>query len=397
MSRFDSFFAAALGRIESAGQRRILRPAALEPGGRIRRGGRELIDFSSNDYLGLARHPLLVERARAWTEALGTGSGASRLVTGTSEAHLALEARIAAFKHAEAALIFASGWQANAAVIPALLAAAPGAMVFTDRLVHASMHAGIAISGTRQHRFRHNDLDHLEELLAGKGRDAPARLILTESVFSMDGDRADIARLADIAARHDAFLFADEAHATGVLGPGGAGLSAQVPGGIDLVMGTFSKALGGFGAYVAGSRVMIDYLVNAASGFVFTTAPPPAVLGAIDAALDLVPAMDEERAHLAALGERLRRGLAALGIDHGASSTQIVPAVIGAEEAALGLSRQLEERGLLASAIRPPTVPPGTSRLRLALRATHSKADIDVLLEAIGDAVGPISQAGERR
>lgn len=397
MSRFDSFFAAALGRIESAGQRRILRPTALEPGGRIRRGGRELIDFSSNDYLGLARHPLLVERARAWTEALGTGSGASRLVTGTSEAHLALEARIAAFKHAEAALIFASGWQANAAVIPALLAAAPGAMVFTDRLVHASMHAGIAISGTRQHRFRHNDLDHLEELLAGKGRDAPARLILTESVFSMDGDRADIARLADIAARHDAFLFVDEAHATGVLGPGGAGLSAQVPGGIDLVMGTFSKALGGFGAYVAGSRVMIDYLVNAASGFVFTTAPPPAVLGAIDAALDLVPGMDEERAHLAALGERLRRGLAALGIDHGASSTQIVPAVIGAEEAALGLSRQLEERGLLASAIRPPTVPPGTSRLRLALRATHSKADIDVLLEAIGDAVGPISQAGERR
>lgn len=397
MSRFDSFFAAALSRIESAGQRRILRPAALEPGGRIRRGGRDLIDFSSNDYLGLARHPLLVERARAWTEALGTGSGASRLVTGTSEAHLALEARIAAFKHAEAALIFASGWQANAAVIPALLAAAPGAMVFTDRLVHASMHAGIAISGTRQHRFRHNDLDHLEQLLAGKGRDAPARLILTESVFSMDGDRADIARLADIAARHDAFLFVDEAHATGVLGPGGAGLSAQVPGGIDLVMGTFSKALGGFGAYVAGSRVMIDYLVNAASGFVFTTAPPPAVLGAIDAALDLVPGMDEERAHLAALGERLRRGLAALGIDHGASSTQIVPAVIGAEEAALGLSRQLEERGLLASAIRPPTVPPGTSRLRLALRATHSKADIDVLLEAIGDAVGPISQAGERR
>ncbi|KPH60639.1 8-amino-7-oxononanoate synthase [Novosphingobium sp. ST904] len=397
MSRFDSFFAAALGRIESAGQRRILRPAALEPGGRIRRGGRELIDFSSNDYLGLARHPLLVERARAWTEALGTGSGASRLVTGTSEAHLALEARIAAFKHAEAALIFASGWQANAAVIPALLAAAPGAMVFTDRLVHASMHAGIAISGTRQHRFRHNDLDHLEQLLAGKGRDAPARLILTESVFSMDGDRADIARLADIAARHDAFLFVDEAHATGVLGPGGAGLSAQVPGGIDLVMGTFSKALGGFGAYVAGSRVMIDYLVNAASGFVFTTAPPPAVLGAIDAALDLVPGMDEERAHLAALGDRLRRGLAALGIDHGASSTQIVPAVIGAEEAALGLSRQLEERGLLASAIRPPTVPPGTSRLRLALRATHSQADIDVLLEAIGDAVGPISQAGERR
>lgn len=383
MSRLDSFFAAALDRIDRAGQRRTLRPAALEKGGRVRRDGHELIDFSSNDYLGLARHPLLIERARAWTEAHGTGSGASRLVTGTSAAHLAIEARIARFKHAEAALVFASGWQANAAVIPALLATVPGAAVFTDRLIHASMHAGLAISGTRQHRFRHNDLDHLEDLLASKGAEAPARLILTESVFSMDGDRADIARLAEIAARHDAFLFVDEAHATGVLGPGGAGLSAEVPGGIDLVMGTFSKALGGFGAYVAGSRVMIDYLVNAASGFIFTTAPPPAVLGAIDAALDLVPGMDAERTHLAALGQRLRSGLAALGIDHGASSTQIVPAVIGAEVAALELSRKLEESGLLASAIRPPTVPPGTSRLRLALRATHAASDIDALLNAI--------------
>lgn len=383
MSRLDSFFAAALGRIESAGQRRILRAASLENGGRVMRDGRALLDFSSNDYLGLARHPRLVERAREWTQAHGTGSGASRLVTGTSEAHLALERRIAGFKHAEAALLFASGWQANAAVIPALLAAVPGAAVFTDRLIHASMHAGLAISGTRQHRFRHNDLDHLEELLAGKGADAPARLILTESVFSMDGDRADIARLAAIAARHDAFLFVDEAHATGVLGPGGAGLSAEAPGGIDLIMGTFSKALGGFGAYVAGSRVMIDYLVNAASGFIFTTAPPPAVLGAIDAALDLVPGMNAERAHLAALGERLRSGLAALGINHRASSTQIVPAMIGGEQAALDLSRALEERGVLASAIRPPTVPPGTSRLRLALRATHAESDVDTLLNLI--------------
>ncbi len=383
MSRFDSFFAAALDRIDRAGQRRTLRPAALVKGGRVRRDGHELIDFSSNDYLGLARHPLLIERAREWTEAHGTGAGASRLVTGTSAAHLVIEARIARFKHAEAALVFASGWQANAAVIPALLAAVPGTAVFTDRLIHASMHAGLAISGTRQHRFRHNDLDHLEELLASKGAEEPARLILTESVFSMDGDRADIARLAEIAARHDAFLFVDEAHATGVLGPGGAGLSAEVPGGIDLIMGTFSKALGGFGAYVAGSQITIDYLINAASGFIFTTAPPPAVLGAIDAALDLVPGMDAERAHLAALGQRLRSGLAALGIDHGTSSTQIVPAVIGAETAALGLSRKLEERGLLASAIRPPTVPPGTSRLRLALRATHAANDIDALLNAI--------------
>ncbi len=387
MSRLDSHLQAALARIDKAGQRRTLRATALAPGGRVIRDGRELIDFSSNDYLGLARHPLLTERAREWTARHGTGSGASRLVTGTSEAHLALEAKIAAFKGTEAALIFASGWQANAAVIPALLAAIPGVAVFTDRLIHASMHAGVAMAGVRQHRFRHNDLDHLETLLASKGADAPARLILTESVFSMDGDRADLQRLTAIAEAHDAALFVDEAHATGVLGPQGRGLSAEVPGRIDLVMGTFSKALGGFGAYVAGSRVLIDYLVNTASGFIFTTAPPPAVLGAIDAALDLVPGMDAERAHLAALGDRLREGLDALGLDHGESSTQIVPAVIGAEDAAMALSAKLEAAGFLASAIRPPTVPPGTSRLRLALRASHSDADIDTFLRVLGDAL----------
>ncbi|GFM28370.1 8-amino-7-oxononanoate synthase [Novosphingobium sp. PY1] len=383
MSRLDSLLKSALARIESAGQRRTLRAAALAGGGRVIREGRELVDFSSNDYLGLARHPLLIERSREWTARLGTGSGASRLVTGTSDAHLALEARIAQFKGTQAALIFASGWQANAAVIPALLAAVPGAAIFTDRLIHASMHAGIAMAGVRQHRFRHNDLDHLETLLADKGRDAPARVILTESVFSMDGDRADMARLAAIAEAHDAVLFIDEAHATGVLGPGGAGLSAEIPGRVDLIMGTFSKALGGFGAYVAGSQALIDYLVNTASGFIFTTAPPPAVLGAIDAALDLVPGMDAERAHLAALGDRLRAGLSRLGLDHGASSTQIVPAVIGAEADAMALSARLETAGLLASAIRPPTVPPGTSRLRIALRASQSEADVDTLLTAI--------------
>lgn len=387
MSRLDSHLAAALARIESAGQRRILRPTSLLGEGRVERAGRTLTDFSSNDYLGLARHPLLAERAGEWARLHGAGSGASRLVTGTSAAHLALEERIAAFKSCEAALIFASGWQANAAVIPALLAAMPGAAVFTDRLIHASMHAGLAMAGTRQHRFRHNDLDHLEALLAEKGKDAPARLILTESVFSMDGDRADMARLANIAERHDAALFVDEAHATGVLGPGGRGLCALVPGRVDVVMGTFSKALGGFGAYVAGSRVMVDYLVNAASGFVFTTAPPPAVLGALDAALDLLPGMDAERAHLAALGDRLRAGLAGLGLDHGASSTQIVPAVIGAEDDAMALSARLEEAGFLASAIRPPTVPPGTSRLRIALRAGHAEADVDALLAAIEGAI----------
>jgi 8-amino-7-oxononanoate synthase len=387
VSRLDSRFREGLDRLDAAGRRRTLHPSAMAGGGRIVRGGRSLVDFSSNDYLGLARHPLLAERAGEWARRYGAGAGASRLVTGTMEAHRELEARIAAFKGTEAALILASGWQANAAAIPALLAAVPGAAVFADRLVHASIHAGIAMAGTRQHRFRHNDLDHLEQLLAEKGADAPARIILTESVFSMDGDRADLARLARIAARHDAFLFVDEAHATGVLGPDGAGLSRALPkASVDCVMGTFSKALGGFGAFVAGSQALIDWLVQTASGFVFTTAPPPAVLGAIDAALDLVPQMHAERERLAALTERLRGGLSRLGIDHGASSTQIVPAMIGGEADAMALSARLEGRGMLAAAIRPPTVPAGTSRLRIALRAAHSEADVDALVDAIGAA-----------
>lgn len=380
MGSFDERLADALDAIRQRGRWRALRPAQLAPGGRIGQDGRGLIDLSSNDYLGLACHPLLAERAADWGHAYGTGAGASRLVTGTNAAHLAIEARLAAFKGTPAALLFASGWQANAAVLPALLGAAPGAAVFTDRLVHASMHAGLA--GVRQHRFRHNDLAHLDELLARHGRATPARFIFAESVYSMDGDRADVPALADLARAHDAVLMIDEAHATGVLGPGGAGLCHGVAG-VDLVMGTFSKAFGSFGAYVACSELLRDYLVNACSGFIFSTAPPPPVLGAIDAALDLVPAMTAERAHLAALADRLRAGLAERGYDTAGSSTQIVPAIVGAEAAALALSARLAEAGLLAAAIRPPTVPAGTSRLRLALRATLTAADVDALLEAL--------------
>jgi 8-amino-7-oxononanoate synthase len=383
MTTLDSRFAEALRAIEDRGQLRRLQPMQLAPQGRLLRDGGEFLDFSSNDYLGLSRHPLLIERASAWAAEMGAGAGASRLVTGTSSAHLAVEAKIAAFKGTEAALLFASGWQANAAVIPALVKAAPGVAVFTDRLIHASLHQGCAAAGVRQIRFRHNDLDDLEALLASKGKDAPARIIVTESVFSMDGDRADMQRLAAIARAHDAFLFVDEAHATGVLGPGGAGLSATVPGSVDLVMGTFSKALGGFGAYVAGSRLLCDYLINACGGFIFSTAPPPAVLGAIDAALDLVPSMDAERRHLADLAERLRSGLREIDLDTGPSTTQIVPAIVGEARTALELSRKLADRGIVAAAIRPPTVPNGTSRLRLALRASQETGDIERLLAAI--------------
>ena len=222
---------------------------------------------------------------------------------------------------------------------------------------------------------------HLRALLEDRAVAAGPRLIVTESVFSMDGDVADLGRIGELARAHDAFLYVDEAHATGVLGPHGAGLC--IGSGADLVMGTFSKALGGFGAYVAGSRRLIDYLVNAAGGFIFSTAPPPAMLGAIDAALDLVPEMDAERARLAAHGDRLRARLADADIDTGGSAAQIVPAIVGDAQAALALAAALEEDGILAAAIRPPTVPPGTSRLRLALSAAHDEADIERLADAV--------------
>jgi 8-amino-7-oxononanoate synthase len=381
MAALDTHLAAALERIDARHERRRLTATAMQGGGRLDRGGATLIDFSSNDYLGLARHPLLAERAAEWGARHGAGAGASRLVTGTHDVHLALEAKIAAFKGTQAALLFPSGWQCNAAVLAALMRAAPDTLLFVDALIHASLHAGSA--GRRQIRFRHNDLDHLSALL-DEHRDAPGpRLIVTESVFSMDGDRADIAALAALARAHDAFLYIDEAHATGVLGPQGRGLSAMHPGAADLVMGTFSKALGGFGAYVAGSRALIDYLVNACGGFIFSTAPPPTMLGAIDAALDLVPGMDAERSALAAHGEHLRARLNAAGIDTADSTTQIVPAIVGEATDALALSATLVADGLLAAAIRPPTVPPGTSRLRLALRATHRTTDIDRLADSI--------------
>ena len=392
MSRFDADFDDALGRAAAQNRRRVLRPVQPLDGGRVGLAGRELIDFSSNDYLGLSRHPALIERSRDWAAKWGVGAGASRLVRGTFEAHAAVEAKLAALKGTEASLLFASGWQANAAVLPALFAAGGGpALVFADRLVHASFHHGCQAAGVRQIRFRHNDLDHLEQLLAEREGEPGRRFILTESVFSMDGDEVDIARLADIAERWNAFLYLDEAHATGVLGPGGMGLSGLAPGRVDLTMGTFSKAMGSFGAYVAGSRALIDYLVNACSGFVFTTAPPPPVLGAIDAALDLVPGMDAERTHLQRLAERLRAGLAEAEIDTLASTTQIVPAVAGQDADALEAARRLESEGLLAIAIRPPTVPKGSSRLRLALSAAHTEADVEQLIAAV-KATWPVRQ-----
>ena len=379
----DALFAAELQRLAAAGLRRGTVAVAPAGPGLVRRDGQTLLNFSSNDYLGLSRHPALATRAAEYAARLGTGATASRLVCGTMEAHGAIEARLATMKGQEAAMLLATGWQANAAGLGALLRfAGPGSLVFADELNHSSLVHGARLGGVKPIRFRHNDMAHLAELLAAHAGNAARRFIVTESVFSMDGDRADMGQLRALAEQHNAFLYIDEAHATGVLGAGGMGLCAHEPG-IDLVMGTFSKALGGFGAYVAGSRALIDFLQNACAGFIYTTAPPPPVLGAIDAALDLIPTMDTERAHLAAQANRVRAAFTALGIDTGASCTHIVPALVGRADAAMALATALRERGVLAVAIRPPTVPEGTSRIRFALSAVHDEAAIDTLIAAM--------------
>jgi 8-amino-7-oxononanoate synthase len=394
MSRLDHLLSRRLDSLSERHRLRSVRAVAPRGQGKVARDGRLLINFSSNDYLGLAMHPALISRAREWTEALGTGAGASRLVCGTLEAHERIEAKVAAFKGTEAALVFASGFQANTTVLPALLdrrtmGATP--LVFADAFIHASLHHGCRAAGISPLFFRHSDLAHLEELLAAKAGDDSPRLIVTESVFSMDGDRADVPALTALARHYDAFLYLDEAHATGVFGERGAGLAALARGEVDLVMGTFSKALGSFGAYVAGSRTLRDYLINRCAGFIYSTALPPPVLGAIDAALDLVPRMDAERRDLQRLAERLRLGLRAAGFDTGPSTTHIVPVLTGEEAQTMALSATLEREGLLGVAIRPPTVPPGASRVRFALTAAHSADDVDRLVAALTRAARPVA------
>ncbi|MBF0624307.1 MAG: 8-amino-7-oxononanoate synthase [Magnetococcales bacterium] len=383
----------------SGGRLRTLRLLSPGPGGRVRTGDRELINFSSNDYLGLTHHPLLIERAREWTERWGAGSGASRLICGNLEPFKTVEDKLARGKGSAVALVFNSGFQANAAILAALLdreVLGREPLVFSDRLNHASIHHGCRAAGVRQIRYRHNDLNHLESLLQRHRQRPGPRFILSETVFSMDGDRVDLAGLLDLKERHGAFLYLDEAHATGVLGPNGFGLSAVHPGRVDLAMGTFSKGLGGFGAYAACSQEMAEYLVNNSGGFIYATALPPGVLGAMDAALDLLPTLEAERRQLLATAVRVRHTFREAGLDTGASDTQIIPVVAGEESTVLALSARLEQEGLLAVAIRPPTVPAGGCRIRFTLGAAHGTDDLDRLLAAVPVMARLIEGGGDR-
>ncbi|MBF0584817.1 MAG: 8-amino-7-oxononanoate synthase [Magnetococcales bacterium] len=374
---------------QSSGGWRQLRTIGPSQGGRTEVAGREVLNFSSNNYMGLASHPALVQRAVAWSERWGVGATASRLVCGNLALFEPIEAKLRQGKGTEAALVFNAGFQANSTILAALLDRAVlggEPLLFADRLNHASLHLGCQAAGVRQLRYRHNDLNHLEHLLKKHALRAGPRFIVSETVFSMDGDRCDLAGLLALKERYGAFLYLDEAHATGVLGANGFGLAADHPGQVDLVMGTFSKGLGGFGAYVCCSELLKAYLVNRCAGFIYSTALPPGVLGAMDAALELLPAMAGERQRLQQGAAEVRR--AWRGLDTGLSSTQIIPLLLKTEQEALAMSQRLELAGILAVAIRPPTVPAGGSRIRFSLTALHSEQDLRYLVETVLDLCG---------
>ena len=346
--------------------------------------GREVLLFCSNNYLGLADSPRLKEAAICAVERYGTSSGAARLVSGNMDLHRALEQRIAAFKGTESALLFNSGYAANSGIIPALVGRDD--VIFSDRLNHASIVDGCLLSRARMVRYPHNDCQALRRLLE-KHRGAGRALIITDGVFSMDGDLAPLAELARLKREFSALLMVDDAHGTGVLGEQGRG-SADASGvmaDVDLHMGTLGKALGSFGAYVATSREIVDILINRARSFIFSTSLPPAVLAASLAAFDLIasPEGEELRAILAANTDRFRSGLHEAGFDTMGSETQIVPVSVGPAELTMQFSRRLLEVGIFVQGIRPPTVPAGSCRLRCTIMATHLPEDIDRVLDSI--------------
>ena len=373
-----------LAELRRSGLHRRLRLIEGPQGPRVLLDGADVLLLCSNNYLGLADHPRVRAAAGEAAERYGAGAGSSRLISGTMSPHRRLESRLAAFKGSPAALLFGSGYLANSAIASVL--AGRGEVVFSDELNHASIIDGCRLSRAETFVYRHRDTEHLEWGLRQAG--SRARLIVTDGVFSMDGDVAPLAELAELAERHGCLLAVDEAHATGALGPGGRGsvAAAGLGGRVDVIVGTLGKALGGYGAYVCGSRELIELLVNTARPFIYSTAPPPPSVGAALAALDLLesrPGMVEQLRRNAAI---LREALSAQSLAATGSRTQIVPILVGDARRAMALCERTLEGGVFAQAIRPPTVPEGTSRLRLTVMASHRADDLRRAADVIGRA-----------
>jgi 8-amino-7-oxononanoate synthase len=369
-----------LGAARVQGLERHLR-AFPNVGGRVEVDGRSLLNFASNDYLGLATHPHVVEASQKALLSHGAGAAASRLVSGTLSLHEDLETRLAEFKGYPSALTFGSGYMTNLGVLSAL---APD-HVFADRLAHASLIDGIVLSRARLHRFRHNDVEHLERLLSKYPSERS--VIVVESVYSMDGDIAPLVELAELAQRFGLTLMVDEAHSTGIMGEQGRGLVSQLglEDKVHVSMGTMSKALGGYGGFIACSARIRNLCVNRARAFIYTTAMPPSVAGAALGALDVLRDEPELGTTLLKRCARFREALRALGFDTMQTETQIVPVVVGGNEAALDMARAMAAEGILVAAIRPPTVPAGMARLRFSVTLTHSNEDLDRTVDVLAN------------
>ena len=374
--------------LDTAGLRRTLRIVSGPQQTRIQLDGSYLLHFSSNDYLGLANHPRLKTSAIAAIEQHGAGAGAARLVSGSQSPSHQLEAALAAFKNAEATLTFSSGYTAAIGVLPALARA--GDMVVIDKLVHASLVDAAKLSGAKLRVFRHNDLTHLDEILKQSTGESRRVWIVAESVYSMDGDLAPLLNLVDLKDAHGANLLLDEAHATGLYGKGRRGLAEEfgVADRVELQMGTLGKALGAAGGFVCGSADLIELLRHRARSFMFSTAPVPAQTAAALAGLKIVQSEEgeERRTRLWQRVDEMKNGLIARGWKLPAVRSAMVPLMVGGEREAVALSERLLEANVFVPAIRYPTVAKGAARLRLTLSADHTPADIEELLEALGDA-----------
>ncbi len=377
---FESQIDQALRELEQAGLRRYPRGVSGAQGPVIRLDGREVVCLCSNNYLGLASHPDIAAAATADPAGEGVGAGASRLVTGTMDAHEEAEAAFAAFASKPSSVFFATGYAANLGTIQALVG--PEDAVFSDALNHASLVDGCRLSRATVHVFRHADPSHLEELLRLHRARARRALVVTDSLFSMDGDLAPIADLDGLARTFDAALLVDEAHALGVLGPEGRGACAAAGVEPTVLVGTLGKSFGVAGAFVASSASIASFIRNRARSFVFSTAPPPMLARASVAALRIVRGSDDARSRLLAHARRLRKELASLGFDVPDGASQIVPVLIGQNEPTMRVSADLLERGVFVQGIRPPTVPRGTARLRLTPMATHAREHIEQAIDA---------------
>ena len=381
MHSLDTFAQDKLADLERANLRRTLSETLREDGIWVERDGRRLLSFSCNDYLNLSQHPEIKQAAAEALAVYGAGSGASRLITGNHPLYAALEARLARIKQTEAAVVFGSGYLANSGIIPVLIGR--DGLVLVDELAHACIHTGAQLSRGQVIAFRHNDVAHARELLEAHRPAHDRALIVTDGVFSMDGDLAPLADLLALAEEHDAWLMSDDAHGLGVVG-GGRGSSflgnTHIP--VPLQMGTLSKAIGAYGGYLCASAPVIDLMRNRARTLVYSTGLPPAIVAAAIAALDLI----EREPDYAARPVRKARYFTQLtGLPE--AQSPIVPVIVGAEQAALAASQMLAEEGYLAHPIRPPTVPPGTARLRFTFTAQHSDETIERLAGIVRDKV----------